>query len=54
MLKVLKGYGVELTSYHGGSFTGKDILKIMNNAEFIFQTFANLSERKEGSLHIVK
>ena len=42
MLKVLKGYGVELTSYHGGSFTGKDILKIMNNAEFIFQSFANL------------
>ncbi len=41
---VLKEIGVELNPYHGGSFNGKDIKKVMNNATY-------LKERKrEGCL----
>jgi hypothetical protein len=46
MLKVLKSIGVELTSYHGGSLNGKDIIKLMNNATFVFDNFALIF--KEG------
>jgi hypothetical protein len=36
VFKVLKGIGVELSSYHGGSLNGKDIKKVMNNASHVF------------------
>jgi len=40
MFKVLKEIGVELASYHGGSLNGKDIIKVMNNATYVFDKFA--------------
>ena len=36
MFRVLKDIGVELCAYHGGSLNGKDIIKVMNNAEHVF------------------
>jgi len=44
--RVLKVFGVELSSYHSGSLNGKDIKKVMNNATHIFDQFAAIS--KEG------
>jgi hypothetical protein len=32
VFQVLKEIGVKLSSYHDGSFNGKDIKKVMNNA----------------------
>ena len=43
---VLKEIGVELSSYHGGSFNGKDIKKVMNNATYLFEAFTVIF--KEG------
>jgi hypothetical protein len=43
---VLKEIGVELSSYHGGSFIGKDIKKVMNNATHLFDAIAAIF--KEG------
>jgi hypothetical protein len=43
---VLKEIGVELSSYHGGSFNGKDIKKLMNNATHLFDAIAAIF--KEG------
>ncbi len=43
---VLKEIGVELSSYHGGRFNGKDIKKVMNNATYLFDAFAVIF--KEG------
>jgi len=40
IFKVLKDIGVELSAYHGGSLNGKDIMKVMNNASFVFDEFA--------------
>jgi hypothetical protein len=40
MFKVLKKIGVEQSSYHGGSFNGKDIKKVMNNASYLFDKFS--------------
>jgi hypothetical protein len=40
IFKVLKNIGIELSSYHGGSLTRKDIKKVMNNATHIFDEFA--------------
>ncbi len=43
MFKILKvDYGIKLQAYHGGSMTGKDIQKIMENASEIFTLFANI------------
>ena len=36
---MLKGIGVEQSSYHGGSLTGKDIKKVMNNSSYLFDQF---------------
>jgi hypothetical protein len=36
---VLKEIGVELSFYHAGSFNGKDIKKVMNNATYHFDAF---------------
>ncbi len=36
---MLKGIGVEQPSYHGGSLTGKDINKVMNNVSNLFDQF---------------
>ena len=49
---VLKEIGVELNSYHGGSFNGKDIKKVMNNATYLFDQFAAIfkERRREGCL----
>jgi hypothetical protein len=49
---VLKNIGVELNSYHGGSFNGKDIKKVMNNATYLFDQFAAIfkERRREGCL----
>ena len=49
---VLKEIGVELNSYHGGSFNGKDINKVMNNATYLFDQFAAIfkERRREGCL----
>ncbi len=46
VFRVLKKFGVELSSYHGGSLNGKDIKKVMNNASCIFDKFAAIL--KEG------
>ena len=40
MFKVIKSIGVKLTLYHGGSLNGKDIIKLMNNATFVFDNLA--------------
>lgn len=40
IFKVMKEVGVELSSYHGGSLNGKDIIKVMNNAMYLFDKFA--------------
>jgi len=42
IFKVLKGIGVEQSSYHGGSLTGKDIKKVMNNSTYLFEEFASI------------
>ena len=43
MFKILKvKYGIKLQAYHGGSMTGKDIQKVMENASEIFPLFANI------------
>ena len=42
---MLKEIGVELNSYHGGSFNGKDIKKVMNNATYLFDQFAAIKKR---------
>jgi hypothetical protein len=49
---LLKEIGVELNSYHGGSFNGKDIKKVMNNATYLFDQFAAIfkERRREGCL----
>jgi hypothetical protein len=41
VFKILKGIGVEQSSYHGGSLNGKDIKKVMNNA--MYSLFDELS-----------
>lgn len=46
MFRVLKDIGVELCAYHGGSLNGKDIIKVMNNAEHVFNEFRTIF--KEG------
>jgi hypothetical protein len=49
---VLKEFGVDLSSYHGGSFNGKDIKKVMNNATYLFDAFAVIFKegKREGCL----
>ena len=43
MFLILKNmYGVKLQAYHGGSLTGKDIQKVMTNADEIFSIFAGI------------
>jgi hypothetical protein len=42
LFKVLKGIGVELSSYHGGSLHGKDIKTEMNNATYVFSKFSSI------------
>ncbi len=46
MFDVLKEIGVELSSYHGGSLNGKDINKVMNNANLVFNQVVDIF--KEG------
>ena len=41
-LRVLKTINVELTRYHGGSFTGVDIKKIIANASYVFDEFTTI------------
>ena len=40
VFEVLKEIRVELTSYHGGSLTGKDIQKVMNKATYLLDKFS--------------
>ncbi len=49
---MLKEIGVELSSYHGGSFNGKDIKKVMNNATYLFDAFTVIFKegKREGCL----
>jgi hypothetical protein len=42
VFKILKGIGVEQSSYHGGSLNGKDIKKVRNNATCLFDEFSYL------------
>jgi hypothetical protein len=42
VFKILKGIGVEQSSYHGGSLNGKDIKKVMSNAIFLIDKFSSL------------
>lgn len=37
---VLRTVGVQVQAYHGGSLNGKDIIKVMNNATYLFNEFA--------------
>ncbi len=46
IFEVLKEVRVELAAYHGGSLTGKDIRKVMNNAIYLFDKFTTIL--KEG------
>ncbi len=48
----MKEKGVEVQSYHGGSLTGKDIRKVMDNATELFDTFASIlkKHKKEGCI----
>ena len=51
MFNVLKTvYGVKIQAYHGGSLTGKDIQKLMQNSGEIFSIFATiLKENKKAN-----
>jgi len=43
MFKILKiKCGIKLQAYHGGTMTGKDIQKVMENASEICSLFANI------------
>jgi hypothetical protein len=42
MFQTLKDIGVKLSSYHGQSLNGKDIKKVMNNATYFFDEFADI------------
>jgi hypothetical protein len=42
IFKVLKGIGIEQSSYHGGSLNGKNMKKVMNNATYLFGEFSSL------------
>jgi hypothetical protein len=42
LFKVLKKFGVEQSSYHGGSLNGKDIKKVMNNVSYLFDEFSSI------------
>ena len=42
VFKILKGIGVEQSSYHGGSLNGKDIKKVMNKAAYLFDKFSSI------------
>ena len=50
MFKVLKEVGVELESYHGGSLNGKDIIKVADNCDYIFERFKSIliEGKKQG------
>ena len=50
MFKILKGIGVEQSSYHGGSLNGKDIKKVMDKADYLFDEFSSLLQagKREG------
>lgn len=40
--EVLKKIGVQVQAYHGGSLNGKDIIKVMNNATYLFNEYAKI------------
>jgi hypothetical protein len=42
LFKILKGFRVEQSSYHGGSLNGKDIKKLLNNTTYLFNEFSSL------------
>ena len=42
---VLKKVGVQVQAYHGGSLNGKDIIKVMNNATYLFGEFAKILKK---------
>ncbi len=42
MFTTLREIGVELTRYHGGSLTGKDTKKVMDNATYVFDQWAQI------------
>ena len=42
VFKILKGIGVEQSSYHGGSLNGKDIKKVMDKAAYLFDKFSSI------------
>jgi hypothetical protein len=50
IFKVLKGIGVEQSSYHGGSLTGKDIKKVINNLTYLLEQFKSIliSRKRDG------
>jgi hypothetical protein len=45
---VLKSIGVELTRYHGGSLAGTDIKKVIANAAYVFDEFADILKKEEN------
>ncbi len=53
LLKVLKKFGVEQSSYPGGSLNGKDIKKVMNNVSYLFDEFSSiLKSRKRNNCEL--
>ena len=42
MFDVLRGIGVGLTRYHGGSFNGKDIKTFTDNATYVFDQWSQI------------
>ena len=41
-MKVLKGIGVQLTRYHGGSLNGKDVKMVIDHSFSVFDEFATI------------
>lgn len=52
MYNLLSMYHVKIQAYHGGSMTGKDLIKVMSNAHEIFPKLAEIFEagKKEDSM----
>jgi hypothetical protein len=46
---VLKVVGVELARYHGGSLIGKDVKRVMQHVDYIFDEFATILKNNKKS-----
>jgi hypothetical protein len=49
LFAVLKVVGVELARYHGGSLIGKDVKRVMQHVDYIFDEFATILKNNKKS-----